>query len=207
MQTIGFAGVGVVPKMRNKTWILPACLMIIIVLAMAVSAFDTNESIRIYATYEINDVAQNISAAGLTIYLPNGLIDVGNASMNKSGLRFFYDYTTPSTEGEYTAIASYYNPAFLANETSTFWVGDVNVLAWGVCPTGTQGWVGMWILFIVLAVLGIIGMVSRMPMLSLFTGGFLILLSLITWRCGDIIGYASIFIGLVYLLGGLSTKT
>ena len=191
--------------MIKKIFILPFML---IVLALSVFAYDVNDSITIKAEYKVNSVYTNVSDANISIYLPNVLINVDNIGMNYSDTgKWEYIYTIPDYEGEYNVIVEFYNNSiYKGNQTKTFNVGDVNTLKWNVQPTGTQGWVSLWILLIILIVLGIVGMVIKSSGLLLLSGIFLIFSSFITFYSGMIMGLFSVFTGLTFLMISASIK-
>lgn len=180
----------------------------LIVLALSVFAYDVNDSITIKAEYKVNSVYTNVSDANISIYLPNVLINVDNIGMNYSDTgKWEYIYTIPDYEGEYNVIVEFYNNSiYKGNQTKTFNVGDVNTLKWNVQPTGTQGWVSLWILLIILIVLGIVGMVIKSSGLLLLSGIFLIFSSFITFYSGMIMGLFSVFTGLTFLMISASIK-
>ena len=183
-------------------------LFMLIVLALSVFAYDVNDSITIKAEYKVNSVYTNVSDANISIYLPNGLINVDNIGMNYSDTgKWEYIYTIPDYEGEYNVIVEFYNNSiYKGNQTKTFNVGDVNTLKWNVQPTGTQGWVSLWILLIILIVLGIVGMIIKSSGLLLLSGIFLIFSSFITFYSGMIMGLFSVFTGLTFLMISASIK-
>lgn len=183
-------------------------LFMLIVLALSVFAYDVNDSITIKAEYKVNSVYTNVSDANISIYLPNGLINVDNIGMNYSDTgKWEYIYTIPDYEGEYNVIVEFYNNSiYKGNQTKTFNVGDVNTLKWNVQPTGTQGWVSLWILLIILIVLGIVGMIIKSSGLLLLSGIFLIFSSFITFYSGMIMGLFSVFTGFTFLMISASIK-
>ena len=89
-------------------------LFMLIVLALSVFAYDVNDSITIKAEYKVNSVYINVSDANISIYLPNGLINVDNIGMNYSDTgKWEYIYTIPDYEGEYNVIVEFYNNSIL----------------------------------------------------------------------------------------------
>lgn len=192
-----------------KKIILLPIILILLSLGVFAQSHDVNTTLRINSEYKELGVLTNVTDSNITIYYPNGLTAVDNVAMIYESIgEWFYDYNIPNTEGEYSVLVNFYNNSiFKGNDTDTFNVGDVNTLKWNVCPTGTQGWVTLWIIIIILVVLAIIGIVSKNVGLIALSGIFMVFMTLITYECGTIVGLFTAFLGLTLLLISASIKT
>jgi len=181
--------------------------LMFLMLMSIVSAFDVNDTLRINGEYRVGGVLTSADAY-VTIVKPSTITSINNESMNVSGVGlFFYDYLIPDEDGEYTTTIRFYNGStLLGSESDTFDVGDVNNLKFGVCPTGTKGYIGMWVLIVLLIVVGLISLLSKHIMMTMFSGIGMIFMTLIVWGCGQILGYISLIMGIIFIFSALSIK-
>jgi len=185
-------------------------LGIILLMVSVVGAvdFEPEKDITLYAEYTINGVFSE-SDASLTIIAPNGTISIDNQTMTEIATgRFSYEYITPEEIGQYYFTVRFYNNDTLLGIDSYFIdIGIFDKLVFGSCPDTKQGQSNMWIVVILLIVLGIFAILTKNLILIFVSGGGLIFMTLIVWGCGDIIGYITMIVGIVYIFTGLSIKT
>lgn len=181
--------------------------IMMLVLVISVMAYDVNSTLRINGEYRESGVLTS-AVAGLTITNPNSVVLLDNQTMNdtSTGL-FYYDYVLPSLDGEYTAdIVFYKSGVSSGSDSQTFDVGDVSVLRWSTCPQGDARTL-LYFIIGALIVVGLVGAFSKIPSLLVVSGILLVFMTLIVANCGAFLYLITIFLGLVYLLIGLSIRT
>jgi len=195
-------------KIRNVILLM----VMLIVMSVSVSAVNTiyeaNSTITIDAIYTVNGEFANASA-NITIYLPDGNIDIHNVAMNDTGFGLFsYDYDIPTNLGQYTAIVRFYNEtSFVGLDRGNFDVGNGFAFTLGSAPVTTTQLTTMWIVLGVLIVLAITGMVMHISLLTMFCGIILLILCVVTFPFSTIVGVINLMLGVMFLLsGGFSTS-
>jgi len=188
----------------GKIFLLMAMLIVMsFVVSASSTIYDANSTITIDAIYTENGILTNASA-NITIYLPDGNMDIQNIGMNSTGLGLFsYDYSIPTNLGQYKVVVRFYNEStFLGLDSGIFNVGNGYAFILGNAPVTPTQLNTMWIVLGVLIVLAITGMVMQISLLTLFCGIILLIMCVVTFPFSTIVGVMNLMIGVIFLLAG-----
>jgi hypothetical protein len=139
-----------------------------------VSAYDINSTVNIQAEYKVNGTLTTASA-NLSIQYPDlsSAISETNMSVQSTGV-FQYNYTC-DVIGIHKATIVFYNTTDynIGSDTANFECGNSDEITWGVCPSSTNGYFGMWILTGFIIILGIVGLIYKFNILSIASGAMM----------------------------------
>ncbi|MFP4042870.1 MAG: hypothetical protein ACLFT6_08975 [Bacteroidales bacterium] len=208
-------------KMINRKLIGLMVLMICLIAPMTYAATyesyfeeiynkNINQEFTITAYYERNGELINESKAYINIINPENQEVVENESMENVGDgTYTYNYSSSRT-GEYSVKAVFYEDDtqdnLLTETYTTFFIGGVDEITWGQCPATEQGNKNMWYMISILVFMGVVGIAIKSLGLSTVAGFLLIFSTLITWNCGELIGYMTIISGVVFIAIALNFK-
>jgi len=182
-------------------------IFIFMLVALVPFAFaDLNQQVNIYATYSVNGILTDANA-NLSVLFPSGEVSINNINMSESGTGEFNYLYNCTINGEHTANVIYFNDTdTIGSSSGSFICGNSNAFSFGQCPETTAGLISLWIFYIVLIVICIFGIVGHYPIASVISGIVLIIASLYSWGCGDMITYAMLIFGLVFIIIGANSK-